>query len=102
MLENEDVIKFYNIFKLSKKLIIFFFFKLSLSDNEYINKLKMDKMSNNNTNNNQSIQENPTIKQTSTSISGGKIIQTQITNSNKTGGVPSLSRKDEFEIKKNQ
>ena len=59
-------------------------------------------MSNNNTNNNQSIQKNPTIKQTSTSISGGKIIQTQITNSNKTGGVPSLSRKDEFEIKKNQ
>ena len=62
----------------------------------------MDKMSNNNTNNNQSIQENPTIKQTSTSISGGKIIQTQITNSNKTGGVPSLSRKDEFEIRENQ
>ena len=61
----------------------------------------MDKMSNNNTNNNQSIQENPTIKQTSTSISGGKIIQTQITNSNKTGK-PSLSRKDEFEIRENQ
>ena len=89
-------------FQSLKSIIFDFFFKLSLSDNEYINKLKMDKMSNNNTNNNQSIQENPTIKQTSTSISGGKIIQTQITNSNKTGGVPSLSRKDEFEIKKNQ
>ena len=79
-----------------------FFFKLSLSDSEYINKLKMDKMKNNNTNNNQSMQGGPTVKQTSTSISGGKIIQTQITNSNKTGGVPSLSRKDEFEIRENQ
>ena len=55
-------------------------------------------MRNNNTNNNQSIQGNPKP----ISIPGGEITQTQITNSNKTGGVPSLSRKDEFEIRENQ
>ena len=42
------------------------------------------------------------ISQKSISIPGGKMTQTQSTNINITGGVPSLSRKDEFEIRENQ
>ena len=84
-------------FQSLRSIIKDFIEKLKDNENNYI--LKMSNTNNNN--NNQSKENNKTTKQLQTTISeNNEIIQKQTLNTNKEG-VPFLSRKDEYEIKKN-